>query len=80
MEVQKGITADVTDLENRGTICENGNSGAGEVGSDDLIDLLIKLGEAQERIIANMKDAIERNDTGTVFNLAKELVYGKTEV
>ena len=77
MEEKKNITADVADLENRGTICEDGKSGAEEVGSDDLIDLLIKLGEAQEQIIGLMKDAFKRNDNETVLKLAKELTYGK---
>jgi hypothetical protein len=76
MEEQKNTTAYVADLENRGTVCKNGDSGE-EVRSDDLIDLLIKLGEEQEQIIAHMREAFERNDNETVLKLAKELTYGK---
>jgi hypothetical protein len=66
--------SNVTDLENRENVCENG--GTDDLRDDDLINLLIRLGEEQECIIALMKDAFERDDNETVLKLAKELVYG----
>ena len=78
MQENNAVPVDVTDLENPAEGCDTKSNG-NEVGeAEDLIGILLKIGENQERLIGLMKKALEDGDKVGVIELAKELVYGKS--